>query len=55
MSNTLETKIPNQTRTDEDDEINLLGEEHGLLTDNDKTNNQQYELETHDEAQLLDS
>ena len=46
MSNTLETKIPNQNRTnDTDEEINLLDEENRLLTDNDKTKIQQYELE----------
>jgi len=35
MSNTLETKIPNQPRsndTDEDEEINLLDDEDRLLT-----------------------
>ncbi|CAF1004910.1 unnamed protein product [Adineta steineri] len=45
MSNTLETKNRSND-TDEDEEITLL---------NDPTKPQQYELETHDEAQLLDS
>jgi hypothetical protein len=51
MSNTLETKISDQNQTNDTDE----DEENRLLADNDKTKKQQYEIETHDEVQLLDS
>ncbi|CAF0868030.1 unnamed protein product [Adineta ricciae] len=60
MSNTLETKLPpaNQSvEPDVDEELRLLNEvnDNQYLLDNDKNRNQQYELETHDEVQLLDS
>lgn len=60
MSNTLETKLPpaNQSaEPDVDEELRLLNEvdDDQFLLDNDKNRNQQYELETHDEVQLLDS
>ncbi len=51
MSNTLETKISNQNQINDTDE----DEEDRLLNDNDKIKKQQYEIETHDEIQLLDS
>jgi len=48
MSNTLESKLPNHpTPVDE--------EEDRLLTDADSNKKQQYQLETHDEVQLLHS
>ncbi|CAF1256242.1 unnamed protein product [Rotaria sordida] len=58
INNTLENEVPNSNRTtdiDEDDESNLLNEEDQLLIDNEKTKNQSYKFDTHDEAQLLDS
>ena len=59
MRNTRETEVPNSTQTNDtdvdDDEICLLNEEDQLLSESEKLNNQQYELETQDEVQLLDS
>ncbi|UJR08466.1 hypothetical protein I4U23_012735 [Adineta vaga] len=60
MSNTLETKLPNSNQineTDADEELRLLNDvnDDQYVADNDKNRNQSYELETHDEVQLLDS
>ncbi|CAF2531230.1 unnamed protein product [Rotaria sp. Silwood2] len=58
ISNTLENEVSNSNRTndlDDDDVVNLLNEEDQLLIDNEKTKDQSYKLDKHDEAQLLDS
>jgi hypothetical protein len=56
MSNTLETKLPNQINAlDADEELHLLAGHDQSTTDNGQASRQHYELETHDEAHLLDS
>lgn len=58
MSNRLESEVSNTNPTqdvDEDDEVNLLNEASSPLTDNEKPKDPSFNLETNEEAQLLDS
>lgn len=51
MSNTMEKKLPSHTTSNETE----TADEDQLLTDSDPMRKETYQIELHDEIQLLDS